>query len=207
VAATAATARSSAAKPGVAKSRAGAAPSKSAKAAPKKKTAAQLRAEKLDALWKQTDVAFHNGDYPRAIALHRQITAIDPTDVESYSNAAWLLWSSGKGTEALTHLQKGIKANPKNPQMWETLGDHLGSFRKRPRDAQIAYTRALQYSKPGANTQMLRRRLAHAAERAGDLRTSVATWRGLVRDYPGVPVNQNNLRRVEALLNRGTTST
>jgi tetratricopeptide (TPR) repeat protein len=205
VAATSAATRSTQ-KPGVAKAAAAkagatkpkASSSKSAQAAPKTKTAAQLRKEKLDALWKQTDAAFHDGDYPRAIALHRQIVAIDPTDVESYSNAAWLLWSTGKGTEALTHLQAGVKANPKNPEMWEAVGDHVGTFRKRPREAQLAYTRALQYSKPGANTQMLRRRLAHAAERAGDLQTSLTTWRGLVRDYPGVPVNRNNLRRVEA---------
>ncbi len=47
---------------------------------------------------------------------------------------------------------------------------------------------------------MLRRRLAHAAERSGDLETSVRTWRDLVKDYPNEPVNQNNLARVEKKL-------
>jgi tetratricopeptide (TPR) repeat protein len=182
----------------------GAAQSKSGKAAPKKKTAAQLREEKLDSLWKQSDKAFHDGNYPRAISFHRQIVAIDPTDVEAYSNAAWLLWSMGKGNDALAFLQKGIKANPKNADMWEAVGNHHGSFLKRHREAQVAYTRALEFSPAGANTQMLRRRLAHAAEGAGDLQTSLATWRALVRDYPNIPVNRNNLARVEKLMKKGS---
>jgi tetratricopeptide (TPR) repeat protein len=180
--------------------------SKSGKATPKKKTPAQLREEKLDALWKQSDKAFHAGNYPRAVNFHRQIVAIDPTDVESYSNAAWLLWSMGKGNDALAFLQKGIKANPKKAEMWEALGNHYGSFLKRPHEAQVAYTRAVQYSPRGANIQLLRRRLAHAAEGAGDLQTSIATWRALVRDYPNIPVNRNNLARVEKLMRKGSVA-
>jgi tetratricopeptide (TPR) repeat protein len=182
------------------------APPKSASGASKKKTPAQLREEKLDSLWKQSDKAFHDGDYPRAISFHRQIVAIDPTDVEAYSNAAWLLWSLGKGNDALAFLQRGIKANPKNADMWEALGNHYGSFLKRHREAQLAYTRAVQYSPRSANTQMLRRRLAHAAEGAGDLQTSLSTWRALVRDYPGIAVNRNNLARVEKLMKRGSVA-
>ena len=182
-------------------------PSNSTKATPKKKTAAQLREERIVSLWKQSDKAFHAGNYPLAVSFHRQIVAIDPADVEAYSNAAWLLWSMGKGDDALAFLQRGIKANPKNADMWEALGNHYGSFLKRHREAQVAYTRAIQYSPSGANTQMLRRRLAHAAEGAGDLQTSLSTWRALVRDYPGIPVNRNNLARVEKLMKRGSVST
>ncbi|HEX8234691.1 MAG TPA: tetratricopeptide repeat protein [Abditibacteriaceae bacterium] len=180
--------------------------SKSGKAAPKKKTPAQLREEKLDSLWKQSDKAFHDGNYPLAVSFHRKIVAIDPTDTEAYSNGAWLLWSMGKGNDALAFLQRGIKANPKNADMWEAVGNHYGTFLKRHRDAQVAYARAIQYSPRGANTQMLRRRLAHAAEGAGDLQTSLATWRALVRDYPNISVNRNNLARVEKLMKRGSVS-
>jgi cytochrome c-type biogenesis protein CcmH/NrfG len=103
-------------------------------------------------------------------------------------------------------LQKGVKANPKSADMWEAVGNHYGSFLKRHREAQQAYTRALQYSPAGANTQMLRRRLAHSAEGAGDLQTALATWRGLVRDFPNVPVNRNNLARVEKLMKKGSVA-
>jgi tetratricopeptide (TPR) repeat protein len=194
-------------KPGTAAKSSGKPGAKAPAQSAKKKTPAQLRAEKLDALWKQTDAAFHKGDYPRAVAIHRQIVTIDPTDVESYSNAAWLLWSMGKGNEALAHLQRGVKANPKSADMWEAVGDHMGTFVKRPGEALAAYRKALQYSKPGANTHMMRRRLAHAAERSGDLQTAVTTWRALVRDFPNVAVNQNNLRRVEGMLKSGSAST
>ncbi len=50
---------------------------------------------------------------------------------------------------------------------------------------------------------MLRRRLAHAAERVGDLTLSVQTWRDLVRDFPNDVVNKNNLARVEGLQKAG----
>src|SRR5690606_5520562 len=44
----------------------------------------------LDYFWRKSDEAFHAGDYPRAIDLHKAIVALDPGDIESYSVAAWL---------------------------------------------------------------------------------------------------------------------
>ncbi|MEO6907929.1 MAG: tetratricopeptide repeat protein, partial [Abditibacteriaceae bacterium] len=46
------------------------------------------------------------------------------------------------------------------------------------------------------DSQMLRRRWAHAAENAGDIKTAIGIWQQLVKDYPNDVVNQNNLNRV-----------
>jgi hypothetical protein len=65
----------------------------------------------------------------------------------------------------------------------------------------------VKFAPPGENTNMLRRRLAHAAEKAGDMTLSLETWRGLARDFPNDPVIKNNLARVEAAVkNAGTTA-
>jgi tetratricopeptide (TPR) repeat protein len=175
-------------------------PSVKSSAKTAKKTPQQIKAEKVDVLWKKSDKAFHDGDYPQAVVYHRQIVALDPADVESYSVASWLLWSLGKGDEAVLHLQRGIKANPQNYEMWEALGNHYANFVKQPKAALFAYQRAVQLAPKNANTQMLRRQLAHAAEGSGDLNLSATTWRGLVKDYPQIAVNKNNLTRVEAKL-------
>ena len=167
------------------------APSKNAA---KSKTPAQLKEAKLDALWKLSDQAFHDGDYKKAIGFHRQIVALDPSDVESYSVAAWLMWSLGDGRAATEHLFKCVKANPKSAAAWNALAQNY-DLQKQPKPAMKSYQQALKLSVPKENTELLRRRLAHAARRAGDLPTSIATWKSLVRDYPSA-VNKENLRRV-----------
>lgn len=153
----------------------------------------------VDYFWRKSDEAFHNGDYARAVGLHRAIQALDPTDVESFSVASWLLWSMGKSDEALAMLQTGVTANPDDWDMWDEAGRQYDLMKRVP-EALTAYQRAVQLVPKEQDSQMLRRRLAHAAERAGNLPLSRETWQGLVRDYPNEPVNKNNLARVEKLI-------
>lgn len=148
-----------------------------------------------DYLWRKSDDAFHAGDYARAISLHRAITAADPSDTESYSVGAWLLWSLGQTEEADAFLLQGLKANPKDPEMWDKAGQQY-SLEKNYANAQKALGQAVALSGAEAD-QMLRRRYAHASEGAGDLSKSAEVWRGLVKDFPNEAVNKNNLARVE----------
>lgn len=187
----------------------------SSAAPPKKQAPAKVKAPtktpleaRVDALWEQSDAAFHKGDYPAAIALHRQIVKLAPDDVESYSVGAWLLWSMGQDqdisssasknfkADARAFIAQGLRANPKNPEMWDTAGEHYNLDRSFG-DAKFAFAKAVQLSGSKA-PEMLRRRLAHAAEGAGDWNLATQTWTDLVRDFPNEPVNKNNLTRVQA---------
>lgn len=151
----------------------------------------------VDAFWRKSDEAFHAGNYPLAIGFHRKIVALDPHDVESYSVASWLLWSLGKSDEALQFIQKGLNANPKNPEMWDAAGQHY-TLQKLASNAEEAFGKAIQFGSKGAKADMmLRRRYAHAAQDAGHLAKSIGLWRALVADFPNDVVNKNNLRRVE----------
>lgn len=152
-----------------------------------------------DFFLRKSDEAFHAGDYERAVLLSRARVAIDPEAVDSFGVGAWLLWSMGKGDEAAEFLERGIKTNPDNWEMWDEAGQQY-DLQKRLVRAQECYKRAVELLPPDEPSQMLRRRLAHAAEKAGDLPTSAQTWRALAKDYPDQAVNQNNLKRVEKLL-------
>ncbi len=148
-----------------------------------------------DYLWRRSDAAFHAGDFARVVELHRAIVAVDPTDVESYSVGAWLLWSLERGDEATAFIALGLKNNPDDPDMWEAAGDQYG-LQKQFAPERDAYGKAVELSGKDAD-QMLRRRYAHASEHAGDLAGSAQVWRGLVADFSNEAVNKNNLARVE----------
>ena len=157
-----------------------------------------------DYLWRRSDAAFHAGDYPRAVSLHRAIVQVDPSDVESYSVGAWLLWSMEKGDEANAFIAQGLQANPDDAEMWSAAGDQY-DLEKRFADSKDAYAKAVTLAGPNAD-QMLRRRYAHASEHAGDLGTSAQVWRALVKDFPAEAVNKNNLARVEEQLKAQKTT-
>lgn len=147
---------------------------------------------------RKSDEAFHDGDYPRAIACHRAIIALEPDVVESYGVAAWLLWSSEKGDEATALVEQGVAANPNNWEMMDEAAQHF-DLRQMPKRAASLYKRALELIPRDEPSQMLRRRYAHAAEKSRDLQTSVMVWRTLAKEFPDEAVNKNNLARVEQL--------
>ena len=155
--------------------------------------------KRVDALWEKSDKAFHAGDYPLAVAFHRQIVKLAPNDTESYGDAAWLLWSMGQKADARAFIAQGLRANPNNAEMWDTAGEHY-TLEHSFADAKNAFLKAVQLSGNKA-PELLRHRLAHAAEDSGDLALATQTWTKLVRDYPGNVINQRNLDRVKARAN------
>lgn len=149
----------------------------------------------IDLFWKSSDKAFHDGNYPLAISYHKAIVILDPHDVESYSNAAWLMWSLGNGDEAQQHINRGLKANPENWEMWDAAGQQ-DDLQKYFSKAEFAFGQAVKFIPAKEDSQMLRRRWAHAAENAGDQKTAIRIWQKLVKDYPNDVVNKNNLDRI-----------
>ena len=151
-----------------------------------------------DYLWRRSDAAFHAGDYPRAIELHRAIVAADPADFESFGVGAWLLWSMDKRAEADAFIAQGLKENPDNWEMWDAAGKQYGLEKDYPKERD-AYGKAVALAGKDADMMMVRR-FAHATQNAGDLSGSATIWRGLVEAYPTDAVNKNNLARVEKSL-------
>jgi len=162
----------------------------------------------VDYFWRKSDEAFHAGDYPRAVQLHRAIVALDPSDIDSYGVAAWLLWSMGKTQDADDFLAVGLKANPKNSDMWDTAAQQY-DLEKELSNAADGYAKAVAMADPKLcnDNDMLRRRYAHALEHNGHLPEAQGVWEGLVKDYPADGVVARNLDRVKREIAAGATRT
>lgn len=85
--------------------------------------------DRLDA---QADEWFHSGDYLRAVQEFKMQIARNPHDVRVYSLAAWLLWSSGRDSEAQSMFAEAVRANPDDYEPyfeaglhWSGRGDYL----------------------------------------------------------------------------------
>jgi len=170
-----------------------------AKAKPKPAPQETALEKRVDALWEKSDAAFHQGNYPLAVSFHRQIVKLAPDDTESYGDAAWLLWSMGQKADARAFIAQGLRANPNNAEMWDTAGEHY-TLEHSFADAKDAFLKAVRLTGP-KSPELLRHRLAHAAEDSGDLALATQTWTALVRDYPTSTINKNNLARVKARTN------
>ena len=73
-------------------------------------------------LWVQTDHWWHEGDYPRIVALDRIITEADPQFLEAYSNGGWLMDSLGRTHDAELYYTQGTKNNPHASYAFWNLG-------------------------------------------------------------------------------------
>jgi len=170
-----------------------------AESAPKADTERKPTGKATDYFWERSDVAFHAGNYKRVLELQKTIISLDPQDIESYAVYAWVTWSMDDHKESLACIDRGLKANPDNWEMWKVAGEQY-QFMKLWSKAREAYEKAVGMAPKDEDTQLMRRQLAHTAQNAGELKFSAETWRGLVKDYPNEAVNKNNLERVEKLI-------
>ena len=75
-----------------------------------------------DKLWAQNDAYWHQGDYPRIIALDRIITQADPHFIECYNTGAWLMWSSGRDADAQAFYAEAVANNPHDSTAYYDYG-------------------------------------------------------------------------------------
>lgn len=87
----------------------------------------------VNLLWIQVDRYWHWGEYDRVVSLCRKIIVLDPHDIEAYTNAAWLLWSSDKDEEATAWYKEAMVANP---EAWEPYWEYAFFLRARKRFAE-----------------------------------------------------------------------
>ncbi len=157
----------------------------------------------VDSLWVQTDVYWHQGDYPRIIALDRIITQADPHFMESFNTGAWLMWSSGLDADAEAFYQQSVRNNPRTSAAYYDYGLFLFNHRHDYPGAIRVFTQDVAKADPGVLDW---RMLAHSYEKAGRWDRAVAVWRRIKARWPhGAPgdsargaVDDLNLRRALA---------
>lgn len=165
----------------------------------------------VDKLWAQNDEYWHQGDYPRIIALDRIITQADPHFIDCYNTGAWLMWSSGLDSDAQAFYEQAVANNPHVSAAYYDYGMFLLNHRKDFAGAIRVYGQDTQHADAGILDW---RMLAHSYEKAGDWKRAVQTWRqiktrwphGVAHDSTSAAVDDNNLQRALAHLN-GTSGT
>ena len=146
----------------------------------------------VDRLWELTDVHWHKGEYNHIVNLCKMVVAADPSQVDAFGNAGWLLWSMNRDAEAIAVYEAGLKANPNSFYMYDELGFYYYN-RKKNYPAAIKYLeRASQFPDSRMNTLHT---LAHAYEKSGNLESCAKTWERAAKD-PGDAAARTNLARV-----------
>jgi len=132
-----------------------------------------IMGDALSGIYHQADEHFHKGEWNHCLNLMVVVEQGDPHNVETYSNSAYLLWSSDRNDQAIEQLKLGIAANPNISYMYDDAGTHYLLHLKDPAGALPYLEKAIQY--PCGWTTY--HNLAHCYERLGKWDKAVETWR------------------------------
>jgi tetratricopeptide (TPR) repeat protein len=151
------------------------------------------------------DRCWHQGDYVGVAFFNAMVVALDPSDVDAWSNYAWITWAGlYKDAEALSILRRGVRANPNRYELYAELGAEL-QRQKRYKESEETFAKALRFSPP----PLVWNQYAHAIEKGGDPERAASVWREMLRRFPDWPLSQVNLDRLRrhGLIRESTPTT
>lgn len=165
----------------------------------------------VDALWAQNDQYFHEGDYPRIIALDRIIVQADPHFIDCYTTGALLMWSDGLDADAEAFYRQCIQNNPRTSAAYYDYGVFLYHHLRRYDAARRVFQTSAALPDAGVIDW---RMLAHSYEKLGQYDRAVTEWRRIKARWPnGAPgdgthgaVDTNNLNKNLAKLAPSSSS-
>lgn len=145
-----------------------------------------------DMLWLKTEDYWHEGEWDEAIRLCRQIVQVDPTFVEAYTGAAWMLWSMDRDPEAIELYEAGIRNNPKSYEVHHEYGMYF-RYRQKWEQATEQFRKSVELGAPKAFQHML----PNALENGGHKREALEEWRAILRRFPDDAVAKKHIARLE----------
>ncbi len=135
----------------------------------------------VDQLWRQGDVYWHHGDYPRIVALDRIITQADPQFLEAYATGGWLMDSLGRRQDAEAFYTLGTRNNPQAAYAYWNLGFFYFNTTHDYPAAARAFLKDTEQADAQLNDWKM---LAHSYEKAGEWDAAVATWQTIKTRWP-----------------------
>lgn len=137
-----------------------------------------------DNLALKNDEYFHQGQFERCIADLRLMLAIDPTDIELYDDAAWLMQNQLRDDEAEACLKMGIANNRDRYESYDFLG-YFYYTHERPEESAACLEQAIELDAP----VIVWHELAHSYEQAGWFYEALNIWANLqyIENDPTVP--------------------
>lgn len=148
-----------------------------------------------DRLWIGLDVYWHQGQWDDCLRLLRDIILIDPQFVEAYTGAAWMLWSSNRDQEAIAFYEKGIKANPDNPDLYFEYGFYYRNRGKLGKAIEL-----LRKAAEKGATRAQQHLLPNTLHEAGRAQEALDEWRAVLKRFPKDPVAKWKIAELEAAL-------
>jgi tetratricopeptide (TPR) repeat protein len=152
-----------------------------------------------DNLVEKADYYWHQGDYPRIIAVDRLVVQADPHDMTAFSDAGWLMESDGDDNDAEAFYQMGCTANPGHSFIAYQLGFFYFQTERQYGKAIGVLSKSVHDADAGDTDWKL---LAHSYTRAGDLDQALATWKQIKKLYPTSPRVDGNMQEVEAMIQK-----
>lgn len=147
----------------------------------------------VDALLREVDAFWHEGDYEGAARMYGIITELDPAEVEPWRDYGWLLWAGlRRDDDAMRVFQRGLRYHHDTWELYFEIGyleQHKGDYLA----AAQWYAKAMGRNAP----RMVWHSRAHALEYAGLVDKSKALWREIIARFPDNPVAPLNLKRLE----------
>lgn len=134
-------------------------------------------------MWVQADDYFHRGEYRPIISMVKQITAIDPHQLDVYATGAWHMAYNFMDKrlieDGVNFLESGCKNNPAVYDLFFEQGYmHYDKTKDYPA-AVVAYELASTKKTTTGKVvppSYVRHQLAHAMEKMGDIDRCVVQW-------------------------------
>lgn len=156
---------------------------------------AEARDFLVDLLWNGTEQYWHTGQWEEAIRLCRQIVQLDPTFVEAYNSAAWMLWSMDRDEEAIELYRAGVAANPDRYEIFHDFGMYY-YHRHKWDEAAEQFRKSVEADAPMYHQHML----PNSLERGGRLKEALTEWRALLERFPNDPIPKRHIKALEEQL-------
>lgn len=154
--------------------------------------------EVVEQISDQADTHFDRGEYNHSINLYRIVLQGNPRRVDTFGDAAYLLWSIGQKDAAITLLKQGLAANPDGYYMYDELGAFFYYHLKDYSNAISYYEQAIKYPDCQSFTWG---GLAHSYEKVNKWDKAVHAWEqatNFVTDRNNNDTMKRNLIRAKA---------
>ncbi len=162
----------------------------------------------MEVLSARADERFHAGDYDNSIRLMRLQMELEPTYLESYDSAAWLLWSMERFAEAVAVYKQGIANNPDNYRLYFELGymyfrtARPSLYHKKGEESRRLYTQAEEQLRLAVQHPCppdVDRLLARTLDLLGRYAEERKALEDLLKKYPDDSLAQSHLKRLEQM--------
>ncbi|MEI6500732.1 MAG: tetratricopeptide repeat protein, partial [Armatimonadota bacterium] len=140
----------------------------------------------------ESDHWWHKGDYEQTIRCQQTAVFFDPTNVEAFTNVAWLQWSMGRHGQAVSTYRQAIAANPRSWQAADALGQYY--LRHHQTEVGVQY---LQAAATLGSPPVPRRSLGHALEKLGRVDEARGVWSAILEMDPNDPIALRQLARLK----------